>query len=75
VAAQHCSFEIGVPASGEDLPQDRREALMRQLSGAEQVMKPGNGRDPVVFVNPVQSGHNREAFLHGQHPGPEDPRM
>jgi hypothetical protein len=39
---QHCYLEIGVPESGEDLLQDSREALMRQLSGAEQVMEPAN---------------------------------
>ncbi len=62
---QHCSLEIGVTGSGEDLLQYSGEALMRQLSGAEQVMEPGNGRDPVVFVNLVQSCCNRDAFVHG----------
>jgi hypothetical protein len=71
----HCYLEIGVSASGEDLLQDSREALMRQLSSAEQVMEPANGREPVVFVDTVQGCCNREAFVHGHHLGPEDSSM
>ena len=50
----HCCLKLGVAGSGEDLLQDSREALKRQLSAAEQVMEPGKGRDPGVFVNPIQ---------------------
>lgn len=71
----HYCLKIGVAGSGEDLLQDPREALKRQLSGAEQVMEPGNGRDPVVFVSPVQRCCNREVFVHGHHLAPEDPRI
>jgi hypothetical protein len=64
---QHCSLEIGSSGSGEDLLQDSREVLMRQLSCAEEVMEPGNGRDPVVFANPNQSCCNCEVFIHSRH--------
>ena len=59
-------------ASGKDLLQDSREALMGQFSAAEQVMEPGNGRDPGVFVNPVQRCCNPEFSVHGHHLGPEE---
>ena len=42
-----------------------REALMRQRSGAEQVMEPGNGRGPVAFVNSVQNTRSRKVLGHG----------
>ena len=61
----HYCLKIGVAGSGEDLLQDPREALKRQLSGAEQVTEPRNGRDLVIFVCPVQRRCNREVFVHG----------
>ena len=51
---QHRCFKIGVRGRGEELFQHSREALKGQLSATEQVMEPGNGRIPVVLVNPVQ---------------------
>ena len=66
---QHCGLEIGVTGGGEDLLQELRESLKRQLSGAEEVVEPGNGRDPVVFVDSIQGCCNRETFVHGHNLG------
>jgi hypothetical protein len=70
----HRSLEIGSTGGGEDLLQDSREVLMRQISSAEKVMEPGNGRDPVVVASPNQSCCKCEVFVHRDHFGPEDPK-
>ena len=51
---QHGRLEIGMADGREDLFENGGETLERQASAPDQLVEPVDGRDPVLFIHPVQ---------------------